>query len=221
MTVPLEPLRIERRTTSSRVAEALRDELLNGAWPPGSQVRDAALAERTGVSRPTAREAIAQLVHDGLLVHTLHRGVEVVRLTAADVRDAYRARWVLEGAGLAALLADPERRAPQVESALTDLAAAVAGGAALRDAVAADMRLHLAVVALAGSDRLIRAARGVAFELRLVLAFTDRRPGRPEHALAEHERLVDQLRTAAPRRARAALRQHLDAAEALVCASLE
>jgi hypothetical protein len=87
-----------------------------------------------------------------------------VRPTAGDVRDAYRARQVLEGASLAALLADPERRAPQVESALTDLAAAVAGGAALRDAVAADMRLHLALVALAGSDRLVRAARGVAFD---------------------------------------------------------
>lgn len=65
VTLPLEPLRIERRTTSSRVAEALRDELLNGAWPPGTPVRDAALAEHTGGSRPTAREAIAELVHDG------------------------------------------------------------------------------------------------------------------------------------------------------------
>jgi DNA-binding GntR family transcriptional regulator len=76
------------------------------------------------------------------------------------------------------------------------------------------------VVALAGSNRLVRAAQGIAVELRLVLAFTDRSPGRAEKAVAEHQRLIDQLRTAAPRQVRAALRDHLDAAERLVCANL-
>ena len=82
-------LSIERLSTAERVADALREQLLSGAIAPGAPMRDVDLSARAGVSRTTVREALAALVREGLLTHSLHHGTEVARLAAADVRDIY------------------------------------------------------------------------------------------------------------------------------------
>ena len=97
-------LPIRRVTTASTIAEALREELLSGAYVPGTPLGDTDVIERTGVSPAIARAALSELEHDGLVVHSLHRGVEVVRVTPDDVRDIYAARRVFEVAGLEVLL---------------------------------------------------------------------------------------------------------------------
>ena len=117
------------------------------------------------MSSATARAALSELEHDGLVVHSLHRGVEVVRTTPDDVRDIYAARRVFEVAGLEVLL----RRRP-VDVSWLEAAIERMGDAVGRDGralVEADLAFHLAIVAAAGSRRL--TARG---------------PGRPDGAAA-------------------------------------
>ena len=50
------------------------------------------------------RAALAELEQDGLVVHSLHRGLEVAPLTRDELRDIYAARRVYERAGLEAML---------------------------------------------------------------------------------------------------------------------
>jgi len=100
-------LSIERLSTAERVADALREHLLSGAIAPGTPMRDVDLSVRAGVSRTTLREALAVLAREGLLTHSLHRGMEVARLAAADVRDIYAARRVIEQAAAESLIATP------------------------------------------------------------------------------------------------------------------
>jgi len=52
----------------SRMAAALRHEIVVGAYPPGSELpSEARLLERFGVSRPSAREALRVLESEGLI----------------------------------------------------------------------------------------------------------------------------------------------------------
>src|SRR5690348_14425040 len=102
--VAVPPLTIDRVRTAERVAEALREQLLSGVFPLGAPMRDVELSAQAGVSRTTMREALALLAREGLLSHALHRGMEVARIAAGDVRDIYAARRVLERAGLEALI---------------------------------------------------------------------------------------------------------------------
>src|SRR3954466_12838602 len=146
-------LRVARASTSAMLADLLRDELLSGALPPGAPLRDTELAERANVSRGTAREALAELAREGLVVQTLHRGVRVASPTEADVADVFGARRVLEGAGLEVLLAS---------KALGPLEAAVDRLAAARnvpEGVEADAAFHLAIVAATGVERLVAGAQ--------------------------------------------------------------
>jgi DNA-binding GntR family transcriptional regulator len=207
-------LPIRRTTAASSIAEALREELLSGAYAPGTALGDADVIERTGVSSATARAALSELERDGLVVHSLHRGVEVVRTTQDDVRDIYAARRVFEMAGLEALL----RRRPVDVSWLEAAIERMGEAAVARDGrtlVESDLAFHLAIVAAAGSRRLTRAAQGALMELRLILSVTARGRNDLPALVADHQYLVEVFRGGHLREAVAALEDHLGRAEVL------
>lgn len=207
-------LPIRRASAATAVAETLRDELLSGEHAPGSPLRESEVGERIGVSAATAREALAELARDGLVVHSLHRGVEVARITADDVRDVYAARRTYERAGLEAML----RRRPVdvrwLEAAVERMgdAAAADDGRAL---VEADLAFHLAIVAAAGSRRLTQAAQAALMELRLVLSVADRARDDSPALVADHQYLIEVFRGGHLGEAKAALFDHLARGEVL------
>jgi DNA-binding GntR family transcriptional regulator len=176
-------LPIRRATSAASIAEALRDELLSGAYPPGTPLGDADVIERTGVSSATARTALSELEHDGLVVHSLHRGVEVVRITQDDVRDIYAARRVFEMSGLEVLLRRRPVDVTWLEAAIERMGeAAVAGDG--RALVEADLAFHLAIAELADNRIVLGVLRelgGEACEIgALHGAVPTLRAGRPQ-----------------------------------------
>lgn len=72
------------------VVRQLRDEIVTGALPPGSVLKDADLARRLGVSITPVREAVAQLTTEGLVdlaPNRVRRVSVVTRKNALDVLD--------------------------------------------------------------------------------------------------------------------------------------
>jgi DNA-binding GntR family transcriptional regulator len=207
-------LSIQRASAAATVAESLREELLSGEYLPGTPLSVADLVESSGVSLATAREALAELARDGLVVHSLHRGVEVAPISSSDVRDVYAARRVYEIAGLQALL----RRRP-VDVGWLEAASERMGEAAVardgRALVEADLAFHLAIVAAAGSRRLTRAAQAALAELRLVLSVADRADDDMPALVADHQYLVEVFRSGHVREAISALEDHLSRGEVL------
>ena len=207
--LPIRPV-----TTATTLAESLRDELLSGAYAPGTPLSDADLIERTGATAATARAALSELEHDGLVVHSLHRGVEVVRITPDEVRDIYAARRVFEAAGLEVLLRRRPVDVTWLEAAVERMGEAAVGGNG-RALVEADLAFHLAIVAAAGSRRLTRSAQGALMELRLVLSVADRERDDLPALVADHQYLVEVFRSGHLREAVSALEDHLSRAEVM------
>lgn len=208
---------LERTTPADDVAEALRDEVLGGLVPPGTAVRETEVQARFGVGRDLARGALGQLEREGLLVHSLHRGLEVMRLGAEDVRDLFAARRTLELAGLEAFV----RRRPAddvwLQAAVQSMTEASAAGDG-RAAVAADAAFHLAIVASTSSRRIRLTAEAAFRELRIALAFADRVSGDLDEIAADHAGLMEVIVQAPPPSARAALLDHLRRSEQRVLA---
>ena len=202
-------LPLERTTPADDVAEALRDEILGGSYPPG-HARSPTRRSRPGsASRATTPEPRWRgWSAKGLLVHSLHRGLEVVRISVEDVRDLYATRRTLELAGLEAMV----RRRPAddvwLQAAVTSMTEAAKAGDG-RAAVAADAAFHLAIVASTSSRRLRTAAEAALRELRIVLAVADRVSSDLDELAADHAGLMDALINAPPPSARAALLDHL------------
>lgn len=84
------------RTLRLQIAEALRNAILSGALAPGSQLHEAGLASRLGVSRGPLREAMRQLGEEGLVANEPYRGTFVATLSVRDLEEIYSFRTVLE-----------------------------------------------------------------------------------------------------------------------------
>ncbi len=204
---------LERSSPADAVTESLRDLLLDGEYLPGTALPDTEVMRRLGASRDLARVAIGQMEREGLVVHSLHRGPEVARLSVEDVRDLYAARRTLELAGLEALV----RRRPAddvwLQAAVTSMTEAAKAGDG-RAAVAADAAFHLAIVASTSSRRLRVAAEAALRELRVVLAVADRVSSDLDELAADHAALLEVLVNAPGPSARSALLDHLRRGEA-------
>ena len=74
----------------------IQQKIARGELPPGSAVSEVSLAQQLGSSRTPIREALGQLVAEGLLEQTPNRGAVVVQLKRQDIIDLYELREALE-----------------------------------------------------------------------------------------------------------------------------
>ncbi|KMO19923.1 GntR family transcriptional regulator [Methylobacterium platani JCM 14648] len=88
--------RVAKHTFRSRIADSLRDAILGGDIEPGSQLVETALAEQFGVSRGPLREAIRQLIEEGILKTVPYTGTYVIDISVGDVDEIYSIRRNLE-----------------------------------------------------------------------------------------------------------------------------
>src|SRR5947207_1899451 len=100
---------LEIQSVVDQVYAAVRARILSGELPRGSKLPQNALAEDLGVSRTPLREALHRLSTEGLVDLEANRGATVAHHDFDDMREAWRARLLLEpqAARLAA-----ETRAP-------------------------------------------------------------------------------------------------------------
>jgi DNA-binding GntR family transcriptional regulator len=208
----------ERSSTSEQAADALRRHITDGLLRPGTQLREEAVAAALGISRNTVREAFRALSREGLVEHTLHRGVFVRRIWAADVRDIYRTRRLLEPLGLRAIGTDP---APLGALTRNVAAAEAAAGAGDWAAVGtADIAFHRILVDACRSDRVTRWFDQLFAELRLAFAAIDEPRALHEPYVGRNGRLVAFVAAGKVEDACAELDSYLRDAETQILAAL-
>lgn len=161
---------VPKRTLSSVITAQVRDRILDGTFPAGTQMNEVELATRFATSRGPVREALQRLVQDGLLLSAPHKGITVRAMTADDLDDLYFARAALERAAVMRLT---ERGAPAALLAALDqdvrrMALAIEQHRWV-DVSAADLSFHRHVVDAAGSERLSAMYSLLADQTRLGL----------------------------------------------------
>ena len=75
---------------------ALRDDILNGAFEPGTVFAEVEQAQRLSVSRTPIREAFARLASEGLLAPLPGRGYVVSELSRQTIVELFELRRVLD-----------------------------------------------------------------------------------------------------------------------------
>lgn len=188
---PLRPLRLE--STPVLVADRIRAGILDGTFPPESQLSEVSLSQHLAVSRGPIREAMQRLIQEGLLRGERNRGVFVVGLDESDARDIYLARAAVERAAAAVVT---KNGTPDVfatlQSMVDKLAEAVDGP--WPELAARDLKFHEALVAAAQSPRLVRMFRTLMAETQLCLIRLERfYPGRAD-VVGEHQQILDAIK---------------------------
>src|SRR3954471_5734863 len=154
---------VERASMTEQVLRELREAIVEGRIPQGEPLREVSLAATLGTGRSAVREAVRQLVQEGLVDYEPHRGAFVRVMSLADRLDVYVAREAIETGAARRILDAPPTDPSQLRAALGGLArAAPAHDRVTEPAIDADIHFHQELVRLAGSPRLMRAHETLA-----------------------------------------------------------
>lgn len=195
-----------RATRSLQVLRVLQDEIVSGAWPPGSRIPvESELSERLAVSRSTVREAVSTLVHLGMLEPRPSQGTFVRARSALpvalaeftvgydpdEIRPFLRSLEAEIGAAAAARRTEPDIAELRALQQLGDTGDRVA----VRD-------LHELVVQLSGNALLADLRAGLDGRLRIA--------GVGHGCAAGHRALVEAIAAGDEGAARAAATRHAE-----------
>ena len=193
-------------TFPAAIADGLRREILTGALPPGSAVKERDHAARLGVSRTPLREAIRILAKEGLVTLRPLRSPLVADPTRDEALDEVAVLRQLElfGGELAC------RNATEAEVAeIARLCETVERDHATGDTVEVfdlDMRMHRLIVAAAHNAALARTHGEYLARLWRIRFLSARQRADAGRVLADHRGMVAALAA----RDGAAMRQHME-----------
>ena len=200
----------ERTSLRERVAESLRAALVSGRMVPGTTYSIPALAEQFGVSATPVREAMLDLVNEGIMSAVPNKGFRVVELSDAELDQITELRRLLEVPTVGELAGAIDRAAVR---RLRSLADAVSDAARRGDVVAyveVDRELHLALLAEAGNPRLVEMVGRLRDQSRLYGLEQLAAEGVLVDSATEHMRLIDALESGDRRAAERVMAHHLD-----------
>jgi|SRR5690625_1719948 len=100
---------VKREPLYDQAYNKIKTSITTRKYSPGERLTDSRIAKEISISRTPVREAIKQLVQEGLLVNLPNRGVSVFNPTNKDIAEIYILRASLEGIA-AGLAASNERR---------------------------------------------------------------------------------------------------------------
>jgi len=191
------------------VLSQLRNAILTNRLKPGERIREVQLAKDLGVSRPTLREAIYQLIHEGLLVQEPHKGVTVAEIDAATITDIAVVRAALETIAAKAIATDKDdsvrERLRQVWITYDE---AAASGDTVRENEA-HMELHRTVWMASHNSMLKRIWPIVSASVNLALSTDIAARQDTERNRGMHRELVEAILHNRQRRIVSAVREHI------------
>lgn len=204
-------------TTALRLADQISEAILNGEFPPGTRLEEAALATRFGLSRTPVREALAEVCARGLADRRPYRGVEVVAPDRAALLDRFEA------------LAEVEALCARLAAHRITLEGALKLDDCLGRMIDADpdayrqlnAELHDLIGTLAGNAELMRMTQSLRTRLEIIRRAQLRRPDRMRRSLDEHRALVAAICNRQADQAADLMRGHLRAAAAELLALLD
>jgi DNA-binding GntR family transcriptional regulator len=202
--------RLKPVTLVARVFDAIVQAAAEGRFLPGDRVVEADIARELDVSRVPVREALRLLESQGILVNTPYKGMHMMEVDAAHLRDILIVRVALEKiAALAAaeiLRRQPAGAAP-LDAALADMRKAIRerNGFAL---ARADTAFHRGLCRMAGNDVLLRIWEGLAQRLTIIIGLSTLERNL-DGIYREHVRLLEVLRRGARRDIEREIDEHI------------
>ena len=202
--------RLENRTLRERVFEHLRDEILSGELPAGTELHEVGLAQSLGVSRGPLREALGRLAAEGLVTITPRRGAVVTKLTRREFVEAYQVREALESLAVRLAvpqLTDDDRRRLHD---LSDEMVALADAGDAQGFFDANRRFHQIFVLASGNERLQEMHRLLIAQMARLLARSQQLRGGLQQSIAEHRAILEAVDAADAERAARLMEEHIE-----------
>ena len=183
----------EPRLLAAEVVERLRDLIIQGELAPGVKLNERLLCERLRTSRTPVREAIKYLASEGLVELLPNRGAIVTPITVTTVREMFVLLGALESlAGELACVNASDADIAEIRALHYQMLAHHARGE-LAPYFRCNQQIHLRLVECAGNATLTNTYRGLNSHVRRARYMANLSHERWDHAVEEHQKILDAL----------------------------
>lgn len=200
---------------TDQVYTAIVDDICSGALPPGTRLRQEALAEKYNVSRQPVQQALLLLHSQGFVRETGRRGLEVAAMSPSEVDHLFSTRAVIDG--FAAREAADKAGPGDLQEAerLLEEGRVALERQSLSGFIASDLAFHQSIAAMSGNRILEEVASVVFRNVRRVMGEIIVLSGF-EVSWKEHVAILDAIRAGEADAAEALARRHADRGRRLV-----
>ncbi len=199
-------------TIKQQVYQIIKDDICNGVYQPGQWLQETDLSATLQVSRSPIREALRQLVADGLVVEYPNRGVFVKEYTTKDIEDVFDLRILLESYAIMNsgknITVDDIRKL----NAHLDNLSHFHGIGDLESYIKEDTELHQLIIELSGNDLVISVYDRVYSMIQQFRIYSLMSTERFDDSLTEHSDIIRNLLAGNAKEADRLNRQHLQLA---------
>jgi DNA-binding GntR family transcriptional regulator len=154
------------QTAPEAAAQAIRESIISGELRGGDRIIEQKWAARLGIGQPTLREALSELIHQGLLRKLPQRGTYVAQLSPRDYRLIQEVRIPLEAIAVGKAA---ENLTPEADAELGALVKAMSGTSMTASEVKnfhdCDAAFHRKIWMLAGNEHLRDTLEAISFKL--------------------------------------------------------
>jgi DNA-binding GntR family transcriptional regulator len=176
-----------------RVSNAIRAAVVTGEMAAGQIYSVPALANEFAVSLTPVREAMLDLVNEGLAEPVRNRGFRIVEASEADLDEIFDLRLLLEVPSMVKLAGTLTAADGKRFREVADVIEAAAAEGDLVAFLAADREFHLGLLGLLGNERLVRFVDMLRLQSRLPgLEELARQSALPASA-EEHQHILNAL----------------------------
>jgi DNA-binding GntR family transcriptional regulator len=198
-----------RTSLREQIGVSLRAALVAGEMVPGVTYSAPSLAERFGVSATPVREAMLDLISEGMIVAVPNKGFRIVETTDKDLDEMTELRRLIEvptvGRIAKSITAEDVGRLRVVATRI--MAAAAKGD--LVTYIEADRQFHLELLRLSRNSRLVDLVDQLRMNTRLYGLEELAASGQLGRSSEEHLTLLDALESGDRRGAERIMAQHL------------
>ncbi len=183
----------EPRLLTAEVVDRLRDMIVQGELPPGGKLNERVLCERLRTSRTPVREAIKYLASEGLVELLPNRGAIVTPITPATVREMFELLGALEAlAGELACTKASDAEIAEIRGLHFQMLAHHARSE-LAPYFRCNQEIHMRLVESAGNTTLANTYRALNGHVRRARYMANLSRERWDHAVEEHQKILDAL----------------------------
>ncbi len=168
----------------------LREMIITGVLPPGTELKQSVLARQFGISRTPLREATRRLQSDGLITLEVNQRAIVSGLDISEIDALYGIRIALEAHGLRVSTGRLTAKEARIARTFLDQMWHAGKQMDLRGWTTAHLAFHEALVVEAGSyatEAMMRLAQECD---RYLFVYHRTRPLAPQSRHQEHENLL-------------------------------
>lgn len=204
--------RVHRESLGAQIAAQLREDILLGRLPAGTQISQQQLCEEYGTSRMPVRDAVRQLTHEGLITSTDSGWSTIAALTGEDIEDSYYIEGVVHGRAARRAAA---KAAPTDIRRLRDLHERIRAADAegdLRLVGDLNWRFHRTINLMAGSSRIQAFMRTVS--ISIPRDYLLELPDWSSRATREHARILGAMERRDLDKVESLVREHVENAGA-------